>query len=67
MTLLLKQGTSFPCPFTQVSGEKNRFEKLMEYFSNDDSNIDFMVRGHKTALNVLADVFAFTHNVVLKG
>uniref|UniRef100_A0A8C8H937 Formin-like 1a n=1 Tax=Oncorhynchus tshawytscha TaxID=74940 RepID=A0A8C8H937_ONCTS len=24
-------------------GEKNRFEKLMEYFSNDDSNIDFMV------------------------
>ncbi|CAB1341732.1 unnamed protein product [Coregonus sp. 'balchen'] len=27
----------------QVSGEKNRFEKLMEYFSNDDSNIDFMV------------------------
>uniref|UniRef100_A0A8C8H4R7 Formin-like 1a n=1 Tax=Oncorhynchus tshawytscha TaxID=74940 RepID=A0A8C8H4R7_ONCTS len=27
----------------EVSGEKNRFEKLMEYFSNDDSNIDFMV------------------------
>uniref|UniRef100_A0A672R8Y4 Formin like 1 n=1 Tax=Sinocyclocheilus grahami TaxID=75366 RepID=A0A672R8Y4_SINGR len=24
-------------------GEKNRFEKLMEYFMNDDSNIDFMV------------------------
>jgi len=28
---------------SQVSGEKNRFEKLMEYFMNDDSNIDFMV------------------------
>uniref|UniRef100_A0A4W5P9X4 Formin like 1 n=1 Tax=Hucho hucho TaxID=62062 RepID=A0A4W5P9X4_9TELE len=27
----------------EVSGEKNRFENLMEYFSNDDSNIDFMV------------------------
>lgn len=27
----------------QVSGEKNRFEKLMEYFMHDDSNIDFMV------------------------
>lgn len=29
--------------FSQVSREKNRFEKLMEYFINDDSNIDFMV------------------------
>lgn len=29
--------------FKEVSGEKNRFEKLMEYFMNDDSNIDFMV------------------------
>uniref|UniRef100_A0A9J8B1Z9 Formin-like 1a n=1 Tax=Cyprinus carpio carpio TaxID=630221 RepID=A0A9J8B1Z9_CYPCA len=27
----------------QVCGEKNRFEKLMEYFRNDDINIDFMV------------------------
>ncbi|KAM6966825.1 formin-like protein 1 [Tautogolabrus adspersus] len=27
----------------EVSREKNRFEKLMEYFINDDSNIDFMV------------------------
>lgn len=27
----------------QVSKEKDRFEKLMEYFINDDSNIDFMV------------------------
>ncbi|KAG7262030.1 hypothetical protein CRUP_027892, partial [Coryphaenoides rupestris] len=26
-----------------VSREKNRFEKLMEFFNNDDSNIDFMV------------------------
>ncbi|RXN18348.1 formin 1 [Labeo rohita] len=29
--------------FKEVSGEKNRFEKLMEYFMNDDSNVDFMV------------------------
>ncbi|KAG1944369.1 formin-like protein 1 isoform X1 [Pimephales promelas] len=29
--------------FKEVSGEKNRFEKLMEYFRNEDSNIDFMV------------------------
>ncbi|XP_051569948.1 formin-like protein 1 [Myxocyprinus asiaticus] len=29
--------------FKEVSGEKNRFEKLMECFMNDDSNIDFMV------------------------
>ncbi|XP_016383069.1 LOW QUALITY PROTEIN: formin-like protein 1 [Sinocyclocheilus rhinocerous] len=29
--------------FKEVSGEKNRFEKLMDYFMNDDSNIDFMV------------------------
>ncbi|XP_039187254.1 formin-like protein 1 isoform X2 [Crotalus tigris] len=29
--------------FKEVCGEKNRFEKLMEYFQNEDSNIDFMV------------------------
>ncbi|XP_029294123.1 formin-like protein 1 [Cottoperca gobio] len=29
--------------FKEVSREMNRFEKLMEYFINDDSNIDFMV------------------------
>ena len=28
---------------TQVCGEQHRFEKLMEYFLNEDSNIDFMV------------------------
>uniref|UniRef100_A0A8C2KZB6 Formin like 1 n=1 Tax=Cyprinus carpio TaxID=7962 RepID=A0A8C2KZB6_CYPCA len=27
----------------QVCGEKDRFEKLMEYFTNEDNNIDFMV------------------------
>lgn len=32
--------TYFLC---QVSKEKNRFEKLMEYFIIDDCNIDFMV------------------------
>nr|XP_026654312.1 formin-like protein 1 [Zonotrichia albicollis] len=31
--------------FKEVCGEKNRFEKLMEYFRNEDSNIDFMVSG----------------------
>ncbi|XP_069004810.1 formin-like protein 1 [Embiotoca jacksoni] len=29
--------------FKEVSREKNRFEKLMEYFISDDNNIDFMV------------------------
>ncbi|KAJ8251784.1 hypothetical protein GJAV_G00225400 [Gymnothorax javanicus] len=29
--------------FKEVSGERSRFEKLMEYFMNEDSNIDFMV------------------------
>ncbi|XP_061906020.1 formin-like protein 3 isoform X3 [Entelurus aequoreus] len=29
--------------FREVSRERWRFEKLMEYFVNDDSNIDFMV------------------------
>nr|XP_056719298.1 LOW QUALITY PROTEIN: formin-like protein 1 [Euleptes europaea] len=29
--------------FREVCGEKNHFEKLMEYFRNEDSNIDFMV------------------------
>ncbi|XP_055360380.1 formin-like protein 1 isoform X1 [Betta splendens] len=29
--------------FKEVCGEKSRFEKLMEFFCNDDNNIDFMV------------------------
>ncbi|XP_054448943.1 formin-like protein 1 isoform X2 [Pteronotus mesoamericanus] len=29
--------------FKEVCGEQHRFEKLMEYFLNEDSNIDFMV------------------------
>ncbi|XP_052398069.1 formin-like protein 1 [Carassius gibelio] len=29
--------------FKEVCGEKVRFEKLMEYFRNEDNNIDFMV------------------------
>ncbi|XP_061564234.1 formin-like protein 1 isoform X2 [Cololabis saira] len=29
--------------FKEVCGEESRFEKLMEYFCNEDSNIDFMV------------------------
>lgn len=42
-------GPAFPSPQPllppQVCGERNRFEKLMEYFRNEDSNIDFMVSG----------------------
>ncbi|XP_070416397.1 formin-like protein 1 isoform X5 [Equus przewalskii] len=29
--------------FKEACGEQHRFEKLMEYFRNEDSNIDFMV------------------------
>ncbi|GLD59998.1 formin-like protein 1, partial [Lates japonicus] len=29
--------------FKEVCGEKSRFEKLMEFFRSEDSNIDFMV------------------------
>ncbi|XP_028931953.1 formin-like protein 1 [Ornithorhynchus anatinus] len=29
--------------FKEACGEKHRFEKLMEYFRNEESNIDFMV------------------------
>lgn len=29
--------------FKEVCGETSRFEKLMEYFCNEDNNIDFMV------------------------
>lgn len=29
--------------FKEVCGERSRFEKLMEYFYNEDNNIDFMV------------------------
>lgn len=32
----------------QVCGEKNRFEKLMEFFCKEDKNIDFMVYLFKT-------------------
>lgn len=39
----------------QVCGEKQRFEKLMEHFRNEDNNIDFMVSAvyrHQTLLSV---------------
>lgn len=32
----------------QVCGEKNRFEKLMEFFCKEDKNIDFMVKLFKS-------------------
>ena len=44
---------------SQVCGEKNRFEKLMEYFRNDDCNIDFMVSQHTHTHTFL---HTFTHS-----
>lgn len=38
-----------------MSREKNRFEKLMEYFINDDSNIDFMVGPQVCYLHTTTD------------
>jgi hypothetical protein len=35
----------------QVCGEKQRFEKLMEHFRNEDNNIDFMVSSLGTPFN----------------
>lgn len=40
---------------SQVSREKNRFEKLMEYFINDDSNIDFMVGPQMYYIHTMTD------------
>lgn len=42
IALILNEQTCFAF-LCQVSKEKSRFEKLMEYFINDDCNIDFMV------------------------
>ncbi|KAF6298571.1 formin like 1 [Rhinolophus ferrumequinum] len=36
-------GLAAPSPKQPVCGEHHRFEKLMEYFRNEESNIDFMV------------------------
>ena len=44
-TLAMALLTLSPLLPPQVCGEKNRFEKLMEYFRNEDTNIDFMVSG----------------------
>lgn len=38
------QVLSLRSSIVQVCKELHRFEKLMEYFRNEDSNIDFMVR-----------------------
>lgn len=42
--LCLGQVLSVRSLLVQVCKELHRFEKLMEYFRNEDSNIDFMVR-----------------------
>uniref|UniRef100_A0A8B9J740 Formin like 1 n=1 Tax=Astyanax mexicanus TaxID=7994 RepID=A0A8B9J740_ASTMX len=39
--------------FKEVCGEKRRFEKLMDYFCNEDSNIDFM----ELDMDVFAELF----------
>lgn len=42
--LCLEQVLLLRRSIVQVCKELHRFEKLMEYFRNEDSNIDFMVR-----------------------
>lgn len=37
---------------SQVCTESQRFEKLMEYFKNEDNNIDFMVRTNKLLMTI---------------
>lgn len=46
------------CVF-QVCGEKQRFEKLMEHFRNEDNNIDFMVSYFSTTFNKTNSVSTF--------
>ncbi|PKU29865.1 hypothetical protein llap_19831 [Limosa lapponica baueri] len=41
--LSVSQGPHLCSVERQVCGEKQRFEKLMEHFRNEDNNIDFMV------------------------
>lgn len=50
-----------PCMHSssQVCKEQHRFEKLMEYFRNEDSNIDFMVR-NKTGHPLFVKTWACT-------
>lgn len=45
------------CVF-QVCGEKQRFEKLMEHFRNEDNNIDFMVSYLRIAFTKVNSVSA---------
>lgn len=45
----------------QVSKEKNRFEKLMEYFIYDDCNIDFMVGWGVHTWHFHSQVSCLTH------
>ncbi|MEQ2177421.1 hypothetical protein GOODEAATRI_003404 [Goodea atripinnis] len=48
----------------QVSKERNRFEKLMEYFINDDNNIDFMIQAY---LDNVLDVGALLEDAENRG
>ncbi|RXN02726.1 formin 1 [Labeo rohita] len=49
--------------FKEVCGEKNRFEKLMEYFSNEDNNIDFMKLNGTESERLQLQIQAYLDNV----
>lgn len=50
--------------------ESQRFEKLMEYFKNEDNNIDFMVNSnelfiiqmHKYEITINRNIIAFKYD-----
>lgn len=54
------------CVF-QVCGEKQRFEKLMEHFRNEDNNIDFMVSYFRTSFkkaNFISTLLSYLYSCV---
>ncbi|NXS82035.1 FMNL2 protein, partial [Erpornis zantholeuca] len=50
--------------FKEVCGEKQRFEKLMEHFRNEDNNIDFMAMLGLTLLSLQVACMQFINIVV---
>nr|XP_058936572.1 formin-like protein 3 isoform X3 [Kogia breviceps] len=49
--------------FKEVCKELHRFEKLMEYFRNEDSNIDFMKSRHTESEKLQVQIQAYLDNV----
>ncbi|MBZ3869469.1 Formin-like protein 2 [Sciurus carolinensis] len=49
--------------FKEVCGEKQRFEKLMEHFRNEDNNIDFMKLKHTESDKLQVQIQAYLDNV----